>query len=144
MSNDIDEVTLARIRKERDVALSHSYEAPAKFVAAWVEGVKIIGQQFFECKQPMFGDVVTEPKTLDDVTDKNQLVPKCELIEKNIYAISGGEAALLAVMCSFYNSEWGGKMMQDLGLQGMADISAKLDLKASRVVAKLVVNYTGW
>ena len=144
MSNDIDEVTLARIRKERDVALAHSYEAPAKFVAAWVQGVKIIGQQYFECKKPMFGDVATEPKTLDHVTDKNQLVPNWELIEKNIYAISGGEAALLAVMCSFYNSEWGGKMMQELGLQGMADLSAKLDLKSNQVVADLLVSYTGW
>jgi len=143
-SDDIDEVTLARIRKQRDVARVHGYEAPAKFVDAWVRGVKIVGEQYFECKTPLSGDAVTEFETLNDVTDKNQLTPKWDFIEKNIYAMSGGEAALLATMCSFYNAEWGGKMMQEFGLQGMADISAKLDLEGNQIVADLLINYTGW
>jgi len=140
----IDELTLARIRKERDEELAHSYEAPGLFVAAWVRGVRIVGEGFFECKKPLYGEDITAPDSLEDVTDKNQLAPKWDYVEKNIYALSSGEAALLAVMCSFYNSEWGGKMMQELGLQGMADVSAKLDLKANQVVADLLINYSGW
>jgi len=141
---DIDEVTLARVRKEREENIKHSLKAPALFLEAWVRGVKIVGLRFFECKQPLCDDPVDVVSTIDLVTDKAQLTPKWEYIEKNIGVLSGGEAALLAVMCSFYNSEWGGKLMRGIELYGMADICGKLDRAENQVVADLVVNYSGW
>jgi len=142
--NDIDEVTLARIKKIQEENIKHSLEAPTLFLEAWKRGAKIVGLRFFECKQPLGSDPVNIVGTIDLVTDKAQLTPKWDYIENNIGILSGGEAALLAVMCSFYNSEWGDELMRDLGLLGMANICGKLDRTENQIVADLVVNYSGW
>ena len=136
----IDEVALHRIQKKREEAIIHSQEAPMKFLSAWVSGVRVIGEGYFTHNE-RFGD---KAPCLDKVTDKWQVIPNRVFVEENIGVLSGGEARLLAVMCSFYNPEWGGKLMQDLGIQGMADISGNLDLKCNKIVASLSVNYTGW
>ena len=140
MDNKIDEVTLARLRKQRAELLAHSQAAPGRFLAAWIAGIRIVGKICFT-HNPSF----TAPaSSLDAVTDKWQVIPDRDVVNERIGMLSSGEAALLAVMCSFYNAEWGGQMMQDLGIRGMADISAKLDLEANHLVADLLVNYTGW
>ena len=138
--NHIDEVTLARIRKERTETQAHYAQAEGVFLAAWVRGVKLIGQSWFTAN-PRFCEKAPH---LDQVTDKWQVIPKADVIDERIGVLSSGEAALLAAMCSFYNTEWGGQLMQDLGIQGLADLSAKLDLHGNRIIADLMLNYTGW
>ncbi len=138
--NHIDEVTLARIRKERTETQAHYAQAEGVFLDAWVRGVKIIGEAWFTAN-PRF---CKKAPSLDQVTDKWQVIPNSELINERIGVLSGGEAALLAAMCSYYNAEWGGQLMQDLGLQGLADLSATLDLRGNRIIADLMLNYTGW
>ena len=136
----IDEVTLKRVRKEREETIIHGQEAPMKFLSAWVSGVHVIGEGYFTHNE-RFAD---KAPCLDKVMDKWQVIPNCGFIEENIGVLSGGEAKLLSVMCSFYNPEWGGKLMQDLGIKGMADISGNLDLNCKKIVAALLLNYTGW
>lgn len=136
----IDEDTLARLSKERDEAAAHSQAAPGLFLSAWIAGIRVVGENYFT-HNPRFSEPA---KSLNEVTDKWQVIPNNDLIEKSMGALSSGEAALLAVMCSFYNSEWGGQIMQDLGIHGLADVSARLDLKGNKIVAKLLLNYTGW
>jgi len=138
--NSIDELTLARMRKRREDAQAHYQQAPEAFLAAWLKGVKVIGEDWFT-HNPQFSEPAS---SLDQVRDKWQAIPDYQLINERIGVLSGGEAALLAAMCSFYNSEWGGQLLQDLGIQGLADLSAKLDLPENRIVADLMINYTGW
>lgn len=138
--NSIDELTLARLRKQRDEAQAHYDQAPGAFLAAWLKGIKVIGEGWFTYNP----QCCEKAPSLDQVCDKWQVIPDYELINQRIGVLSGGEAALLAAMCSFYNAEWGGQLLQDLGIQGLADISAKLDLAENRIVADLLVNYTGW
>lgn len=136
----IDEVTLARLRKEREEALVFGSEAPDKFLSAWVAGVRIIGEGYFT-HNPRYAEPAN---SLNEVSDKWQLIPKWEFVEKSIGVLSGGEAALLAAMCSFYNSEWGDKLLHDLEIRGLGDVSGKLDVKERKILSDLMLYYTGW
>ena len=136
----MDELTLARMKKKREEAIAHSKEAPGKFLSAWIAGIRVVGENYFT-HNPSF---VEPAEILQDVSDKWQVIPNNEYIGDNISVLSSGEATLLAVMCSFYNSEWGGMLMRDLGINGMADVSAKLDLGETKIVADLLLNYSGW
>jgi len=136
----IDEVTLARFRKEREESQTHYAQAESAFLTAWIQGIKIVGESWFTFN-PTFCE---KAERIEQVTDKWQVIPNFELINERIGVLSGGEAALLAAMCSFYNAEWGGKLMLDGGLLGLADLSGKLDLQGNRVIAELMLNYTGW
>lgn len=136
----IDEVTLARFRKEREESQTHYAQAESAFLTAWIQGIKIVGESWFTFN-PTFCE---KAERIEQVTDKWQVIPNFELINERIGVLSGGEAALLAAMCSFYNAEWGGKLMLDGDLLGLADLSGKLDLQGNRVIAELMLNYTGW
>lgn len=147
--NKPDEVTHARLleklAEQRAKNMEHAEVAPQRFLDAWKKGVAIVGISYFKCETPLLADQVVEPAvSLDEVTTKWQVSPDYEYILENIGVLSGGEAALLATMCSFYNSEWGGELMREVGLNGLADVSAKLDLEGNQIVADLLINYTGW
>ena len=44
---------------------------------------------------------------------------------------------------SFYNVEDGGRLLERVGVRGLADFGG-LDLKRRTVIAALLLNYTGW
>lgn len=144
----MDEITRARLRQRRDRemarAIEHGREAPDRFLEAWLKGVKKVGPQYFEFRAPIYDASVQPAASLEEVTSKWQVVPNEAFIEQSIGALSSGEATLLAVMCSFYNAEWGGRLMRAQGIEGMADIAGTLDLDSNEIVAALLVNYTGW
>lgn len=143
-----DEITKARMRKalqeQRERYDAHYQVAEARFLETWIKGVKLVGEAYFEHKAPVYGPDIPPAASLDEVSNKWQVKPNYDLINKSIGVLSGGEAALLAVMCSFYNAEWGGKLMQDLGLRGMADVASKLDLDGREIVGVLLMYYGGW
>ncbi|MCW9012304.1 MAG: hypothetical protein OQL06_00860 [Gammaproteobacteria bacterium] len=119
---------------------AHYAQAQSAFLNAWLEGVKIVGESWFTFN-PTF---CQKAESLNEAKSKWQVMPNYELVNERIGVLSGGEVALLAAMRSFYNAEWGGKLMQDGGLQGLADLSGKLDLQGNRIIAELMINYTGW
>jgi len=127
-----------KIMKEKDFAkrqetMERSKKAPSQFLEAWKQGVSLIGGKFFNQKNP-----------LNTIKDKNELRPNHEYIHENIWVMSSGRKTLLALMCSFYNSSWGGDLMAEVGINGMSDISAKLDYESLDVVSELLTNYHGW
>lgn len=144
-----DEITRARMRKKMEeriaAAREHAEVAPQRFLDAWKKGVGIIGKSYFKCETPLSSNQVIEPaESLEAVTSKWQVCPDYDYIMEHIGVLSGGEAALLVTMCSFYNSGWGGDLMRECGLNGMADVAAKLDLEETQIVAELLLYYTGW
>jgi len=117
----------------RQKIMEKSEKAPTLFLEAWKQGVTLIGGEFFNQKNP-----------LSTIKDKNELRPNYEYIHENIWVMSSGKKVLLALMCSFYNSVWGGDLITEVGIKGMSDISAKLDYESLDVVSELLVNYHGW
>lgn len=108
--------------------------AQARFLAAWKQGVNLVGCDYF-------GDGTIEG--WEAATDKNQLRPHMELIRETIGVLSSGQRVFLAAMCSFFNSGWGGDLLRATGWNGMSDYS-NLDREHRQVLADLLMNYTGW
>jgi hypothetical protein len=77
-------------------------------------------------------------------TDKNDLKPDWEYIEESLGVLSSGEAAFLSGMCSFYNAEWGQKLLTEVGFPNICDLASKLDREHAEVVAELFLTYSGW
>jgi hypothetical protein len=105
------------------------------FFDAWLRGVEIAGHQWF-------GDGTVAAAA--NATSKGALSPRYDDIAEAIGWLSSGEAVFLAAMYTFYNADTGGKMLRQLRVNGLADLSAKLDEPRLRVIAALLVSYAGW
>lgn len=113
---------------------SHFSKAPQAFFQAWRQGVELIGTE-------LFGDGTRQG--LDRAMSKWDLRPDLEAIIDAIGVMSAGEKVFLAAMVSFYNVEEGGALLRRVGVQGLADLGG-LDLKRRKIIAALILNYTGW
>lgn len=107
--------------------------ADERFLAAWKQGVKLLGTQFFDVK----GNV-------DETTEKWQLAPNIVFINETIDGYSHGQQVLLGLMCSFYNSEDGQEILEKAGAANLVDALGIIDLKGREIIAELWLNYTGW
>ncbi|MCE0872559.1 hypothetical protein [Pseudomonas monteilii] len=112
----------------------HFAAAPQAFFEAWTRGVEIAGPEWF-------GDGTRE--CLSRARDKWDLKPAVQRIEKSLGVLSSGERMFLAAMVSFYNERKGGALLKRCGFHGLADFSG-LDLQRRKVIADLVLYYSGW
>lgn len=106
-------------------------EKPAKFLAAWKRGVKLAGEDYF---------IVIG--TVDDATDKNQLRPNYEVIDRALSCVSGGEAIFLAALYSFYNAYDGQRYLEQVNNPNITDLAC-LDREHVEIISELFLNYTG-
>ena len=112
----------------------HFAEAPQAFFKAWKRGVEIAGPEWF-------GDGT--PEGLQRATSKWDLRPKVLLLNDALDVLSGGQRMFLSAMVSFYNAREGGAMFKRCGFEGLSDLGG-LDLERRKVIADLVLNYSGW
>ena len=112
----------------------HFSKAPDAFFHAWKRGVELVGPG-------LFGNGTQE--CLNLAVDKWDLCPNVAVIKKTIGAMSSGERVFLAAMVSFYNSKDGGALLKRVGVHGLADLGG-LDLERRKIIATLILNYTGW
>lgn len=119
-----------------EIALNnqHFSKAPYAFFHAWKRGVELVGPR-------LFGDGTQV--CLDLAVDKWDLRPNVEAISDAIGVMSSGEKVFLAAMVSFYNADDGGTLLKRVGVNGLADLGG-LDLERRKVIAALILNYTGW
>ena len=82
--------------------------------------------------------------SVDQATDKWQLIPNYEVIKDYLKAASTGEALFIAVLYSFYNGDDGWEMYQDLGYRGLGDIAYRLEYEQLQIVTELMRYHTGW
>jgi len=113
---------------------AHFAAAPAAFLVAWKNGVALAGTR-------LFGD--DSHADLKHATSVWDLCPKVQLIDDAIGVMSSGEKRFLAALVSFYNAEDGGRLLERIGVRGLADLGG-LNLKRRTVIATLLLNYTGW
>jgi hypothetical protein len=113
---------------------THFAAAPAAFFNAWKSGVALAGTRFFGRELH---------SNLEHTTSVWDLCPQVQLIDDAIGVMSSGEKRFLAALVSFYNAEDGGRLLERVGVRGLADLGG-LDLKRRTVIAALLLNYTGW
>lgn len=131
---EMDERLAAGVQRLREERAFYD-GAPARFFYAWKQAAELAGPQYF-------GDGSRDG--VGRASAKNDLRPNLELIQSSIGVISSGQAAFLAVLYSFYNDRDAVPLLQEAGIQGMADIASRLDLEHRKVVAELLLTYTGW
>jgi hypothetical protein len=144
MNDDIELTVVDPIREESkkrlEAQFEKTYQKNALFLDAWKRGVKVVGLRFFYSSR----DPSQTVDVIDDATDVNQLAPKAEYIREHINVLSSGERKLLAAMCSIYNEGWGGDLLKDQGVNGLAGLIGSQEENGSQILADLVISYTGW
>ncbi len=113
---------------------SEQAQRQARFLAAWKRGMRLAGERCFDITAV----------SVDRAADKDQLRPSWDAVEVHLLDRSRGEAAFLAALCSFFNSEWGQALLERAGYPNLCDLAATLDAERSAVVAELFLNYQGW
>lgn len=111
-----------------------SLNGPHAFFRAWKRGVELAGPA-------LFGKGTRE--NFERALSKWDLCPNMDAIIDAIGVMSSGEKVFLAAMVSFYNAEEGGALLRRVGVYGFADLGG-LDLERRRIIADLMMNYTGW
>ncbi len=112
----------------------HFAQAPEAFFQGWKRGVQIAGHEWF-------GDGTCEG--LQRATEKWDLRPNLLRLNDALGVLSGGQRMFLAAMVSFYNSREGGAMLRRCQFEGLSDFGG-LDLERRKVLADLLLNYSGW
>jgi hypothetical protein len=101
------------------------------FVDAWQRGVILAGPRFF--------GTGGKPGL---ARSKWDLEPNYDMVERAMGVLSSGEAVFLAAMYSFYNARGAQQLLGRPLVPG--EIAATLDEPRRRVIADLIVSYTGW
>ncbi|AOY65830.1 hypothetical protein LN565_04890 [Xanthomonas euvesicatoria pv. euvesicatoria] len=114
--------------------VQHFADAPQAFFEAWKRGVEIAGAEWF-------GEGT--PEGLNQAKSKWDLRPNVLRINDALGVLSSGERMFLSAMVSFYNARDGGAMLKRCHFHGLSDFDG-LDLERRKVIADLLVNYSGW
>ncbi|MGQ5242473.1 hypothetical protein [Xanthomonas arboricola] len=114
--------------------VQHFADAPQAFFEAWKRGVEIAGAEWF-------GE--GPPEGLNQAKSKWDLRPNVLRINDALGGLSSGERMFLSAMVSFYNARDGGPMLKRCHFHGLSDFDG-LDLERRKVIADLLVNYSGW
>lgn len=112
----------------------HFAKAPDAFFRAWKRGAELAGYEWF-------GEGTREG--LQNASTKWELRPNMLLLNDALGVLSSGQRMFLAAMVSFYNDREGGAMLRRCGFHGLADFGG-LDLQRRKVLADLLLNYSGW
>lgn len=130
MSSSLPLSVLDQLSREE----THFRQASDAFFSAWKEGVSLAGPQFF-------GDGSRDARV--HARNKWDLVPDLARISNALDVMSSGERVFIAALGSFYNAHDSRELLHRAGVEGLADLG-NLDLPRRRVIASLMLNYTGW
>lgn len=114
--------------------LIQAQQSPTAFFITWRQGVRMAGMYYF-------GDGTAEGYDHADCLD--DLSPNLDRINHSLGVLSSGERTFLAAMVSFYNAHDGGKLLAEIGVEGLADL-CMLDMKRRQIIATLLLSYEGW
>lgn len=135
----MDELMLARLKKQREEAIAQGVVAPENFLVAWKKAVKLAGAHLFTNHHDY-----PAVDRVDDAINKWQLIPNYEVIQKYMGYASTGERLFIAVLYSFYNSDDGAEFCEELGYRGIGDIANRLELDQLKIITELMCNHTSW
>ena len=135
----MDELTLARLKKQREESIAQGFVAPEKFLVAWKKAVKLAGARLFTNHHNY-----PAVESVNDAINKWQLIPNYEVIKEFMGYASTGERLFVAVLYSFYNSDDGAEFCEELGFRGIGDMANRLELDQLKIIIELMCNHTGW
>lgn len=121
--------------------MAHAREAPFQFLIAWKRAVSMVGPEFFTV-DPGYD----APATVEDATDRWQLIPEWDVVEHGIGRLSTSEKIFLAAICSFYNGDWGKELLDKHGdgCESIGAVANRLDREQVAVITALMTHHIGW
>ncbi|WP_454868429.1 hypothetical protein [Pseudomonas farris] len=125
---------LPQSRKQHEQVPTHFEGTAAAFLYAWKQGVALAGPTFF-------GDGTQVG--LNNANCRWDLRPNLLMINNAISVLSDNERIFLAALVSFYDTEAGGALLNQVGVRGLADFGV-LDPERRDVIASLVIHHHGW
>ncbi|MEQ8832246.1 MAG: hypothetical protein RLW87_20730 [Alphaproteobacteria bacterium] len=131
-STMLTEADLAGIREEQKREDAHWRMAEARFLEAWKEGVKLVGPHLFG----------VTPEEVDTATDRDALRPDREAFLRRLGTASDGEVWFLLQMYGYYNSVAAADLQPYHVFH--PESVANRDLRYREIVARFMLNYTGW
>lgn len=138
-SNGLGETDIQFQQDRREAERTHWAEAPAQFLDAWKRAVHLAGPRYFN----ILSDTVESAVSPDD------LAPDFDAIDGGLGVLSRGEAWFLLQLYGFYNGRGAQDLAERHGRADAADVwtgdnAGGKDLEYRKVLADLIVNYTGW
>jgi hypothetical protein len=104
------------------------------FVLAWKKGIQKIGTECFNIKA----------SSLDSAKKKWQLEPNYEFIQNSIGGYSHGKQVLLGLMYSFFDAEYGQKLLEKAQTPNFIQARSILDKESLEIISQLWLYHTGW
>jgi len=104
------------------------------YVLAWKKGIQKVGTECFNIKA----------SSLDSAQKKWQLEPNYEFIKNSIGGYSHGKQALIGLMYSFFDAEYGQKLLEKAQTPNFVQARSILDKESLEIVSQLWLYHTGW
>ena len=113
--------------------LQESEEKQDRFLDAWKQGVEFLGTDLFG------------PGSPKKATNKSELQPLKEEVERAFTEESCGEEQFLAAMVSFFDPVWGEELANRIDShKSLSGLTFILDHECTEIVCELLRNYSGW
>lgn len=105
------------------------------FLVAWKDGVELIGASYFN----------VESDSVAQATDRDQLRPDFETIQRALPGMSSGQQRFLIALCQFFSDTGIAELCREaeISVPSLADL-ALLDRARRSVITRLIDSYTGW
>lgn len=104
------------------------------FVLAWKKGIQKVGTECFNIKA----------SSLDAAKKKWQLEPNYEFIKTAIGGYSHGKQVLVGLMYSFFDAEYGQKLLEKAQTPNFVQARSILDKETLEIISQLWLYHTGW
>ena len=104
------------------------------FVLAWKKGIQKVGTECFNIKA----------SSLDAAKKKWQLEPNYEFIKTSIGGYSHGKQVLIGLMYSFFDAEYGQKLLEKAQTPNFVQARSILDKETLEIISQLWLYHTGW
>ncbi len=135
--NEADQMN--KTRQHFEQVKRHYTMAPPAFLDAWKAGVKMAGPRLFTAANGYL-----KPLHTDDVSDKWQLIPDINAIDRYTETCSVSQGVFIGALVSFYNGDTGAAILARFGHTGLGDIANRLELGQLLIITRLMLNHTGW
>ena len=104
------------------------------FVLAWKKGIQKVGTECFNIKA----------SSLDAAKKTWQLEPDYEFIKTAIGGYSHGKQVLIGLMYSFFDAEYGQKLLEKAQTPNFVQARSILDKETLEIISQLWLYHTGW
>jgi predicted DNA-binding WGR domain protein len=128
------ELSRQKIRQKLIEQAERNKQNKDKFFRAWKDGISLLDQWG---KVLFRGDITI-------ATDREELRPNWNPIDKSFGVLSTGEQIFVGIMYSFFNPDDGQDLLKRAGHENFVDAISRLSHDHRNVIVRLINSHYGW